>query len=300
MSLPHFFIEQTIAGQPGDTVVLALSADVCDHMRSLRLRTGERVVLADAPRHGWELELTAMPDKKERSVEGVLVRELLGAPRPAVTLVQGISAADRMDQTIRQVTELGVSRVIPLESERSTVRLTAASRGAKHERWQRVARGAAEQSGQLELPLIEPPVELATALEMLSGYDTLLFFWEEPGGRSLAQALSGALADCAGARHSGLVPESIKTRHFALAAESSGEGQPSSPSSRLRVAVFVGPEGGFSADEAALIEAAGAQTVTLGDTILRTETAAVVACALTLYELGALGAAVANGAPHAL
>jgi 16S rRNA (uracil1498-N3)-methyltransferase len=200
--------------------------------------------------------------------------------------VQGISATDRMDQTIRQTTELGIRRIIPLESERSTVRLDDEARAAKRRRWERVARGAAEQSGQLVLPAIEMPCALPEALALLVtlGCEGLVFFWEEPGGLSLGEALEQL----------GLVRERPAT-DGQLRLESQPvfqhEAQPEpQPARQPRLAVFIGPEGGFSEAEATLIRAQGAQVATLGATILRTETAAVVACALILHQLGGLGA----------
>jgi 16S rRNA (uracil1498-N3)-methyltransferase len=278
MSIPHFFIEQRVGGKAGEFVALNVPADVCNHMRTLRLRARERVVFVDAPGHGWEFELDVAPDRAARAIEGVLVREHSGEQRPQLTLVQGISTADRMDQTIRQASELGVCRIIPLESERSTVRLDGATRAAKHERWQRIARGAAEQSGQLWLPAIEEPADLPGVLAMLASYDALLFCWEEPEGRSLHAALRGVASRAKSGPHGKRDESGEQTPHDSR--------EPYVPC----VAVIIGPEGGFSAEEAALITSAGAKTVTLGTTILRTETAAVVACALALYELGSLGA----------
>jgi 16S rRNA (uracil1498-N3)-methyltransferase len=291
MSIPHFFIdnpEEVLlscaksqdprgdhAGQqqiPRRRFSVPLPQQTIAHMHTLRLRAGEHIVLVDAPGHGWELELTVAPDKKTRHIDGMLVCEHTSTQSFRLTLVQGISTADRMDQTIRQVTELGVSRIIPLESERSTVRLTDDTRGSKRERWQRIAQGAAEQSGQLRQPQIENPVNLAAALELLGDYDVILFFWEE-GGEPLATVFPRL------------------TQHpssEALTEEMKHENRP--PVSFSKVALFIGPEGGFSEQEASLIKAAGAKAVTLGETILRTETAAVVASALVLFQLGALGA----------
>lgn len=237
------------------TLTLTLPKDVIDHMHTLRLRAGEHIVLVDAPGHGLEFELITAANKKTQQLEVRLLGEHTSTPPLQLTLVQGISTADRMDQTIRQATELGVSRIIPLESARSTVQLTGTMREKKRERWQRIARCAAEQSGQLRKPQIEPPVGLAVALELLKDQDVLLFFWEEEGGSSLAETLA----------------EGVR-----------GMKKP-------RVALFIGPEGGFSVAEAECINAVGAKTVTLGKAILRTETAAVVASALVLYQLGALG-----------
>jgi 16S rRNA (uracil1498-N3)-methyltransferase len=292
MSIPHFFIEERIEGKAGDTVGLSLPQDICDHMHTLRLRARERVILTDAPGHGWELELATLPSRHLPHLEATLIREHMSALPPALTLIQGISAANRMDQTIRQTTELGVARIIPLESERSTVRLDTATRAVKHERWRKVARGAAEQSGQLVLPTVESPCGLSAALAMVEGYDALVFFWEEPGGRSLSEVLSEALEGA----HTGVPQHRQQHRH--VCGDALGEAPDADLSSeedegryaRPRVAAFIGPEGGFSEQEATHIKAAGGWTVTLGDTILRTETAAVVACALILHHLGALGA----------
>jgi 16S rRNA (uracil1498-N3)-methyltransferase len=172
-----------------------------------------------------------------------------------------------------------VAGIIPLVSERSTVRLEVGAHETKRQRWQRIARSAAEQSGQLLVPTIEEAVGLSRALDLVRGSDALLFFWEEAGGCSLAAALDEAsLSD------------------GATGGEGKDEGQGKEKNEEKdtarcpRVALFVGPEGGFSVEEARALENAGARTVTLGATILRTETAAVVACALTLSQLGALGA----------
>ena len=268
MSIPHFFIDQYIEGGAGDSVKLSLSEDVIDHLHTLRLKANENIILVDRPGHAWKICLAAAPNKKDRTIEGSLLSELEDCQESELTLIQGISVAERMDKTIRQVTELGVSRIIPLESERSTVRLKAADRAKKRERWQRIARGAAEQSGQLRYPTVENPVSLADALGMLDDYDLLLFFWEEAEGGSLSEVMSGYVSQA-------------RTSELSTGC--------ATQSKAMRIALFIGPEGGFSQDEAERIVAHGAHTLTLGHTILRTETAAVVASALVLYHLGALG-----------
>jgi 16S rRNA (uracil1498-N3)-methyltransferase len=294
MGIPYFFIEERIDGRAGETVALTLPKQVSDHMHTLRLKAREHLVLVDAPGHGWELELAAPPRQKTGLLEGVLVDERTSAGRGTLTLVQGISASDRMDQTIRQVTELGVGRVIPLESERSTVRLNAETRVAKRERWQRIARGAAEQSCQLVAPLIESPRSLAGALEALAGGERLAGDDAPAGSERLAgrEALVGS--ERLGGRDAFAGREALEGRSALLFFWEEPGGRPVHEVLRelnaQQVAVIIGPEGGFSADEAALIKAAGAQTITLGTTILRTETAAVVACALALYHRGAFRA----------
>jgi 16S rRNA (uracil1498-N3)-methyltransferase len=298
MSIPHFFIEERMDGTVGEAVSLTVPKQVNDHMCTLRLKAHERVVLVDTPGHGWELELTAAPQRKIPQLDGVLIAESTGVERAALTLVQGISASDRMDQTIRQTTELGISCIMPLESARSAIRLDASTRVAKRERWQRIARGAAEQSGQLVMPVIEQPRPLKATLTALESYDALLFFWEEPQGHLLREVLQtldpqkgGKKSTTpSGNRYASTDASANTSTDATFARQNTGEPQETANMPLPQVAIFIGPEGGFSADEAALIKAAGAKTITLGATILRTETAAVVACALILYHLRAFDA----------
>jgi 16S rRNA (uracil1498-N3)-methyltransferase len=169
----------------------------------------------------------------------------------------------------------------------------------KTERWRRVARAAAEQSGQLFLPEILEPLELTAALSEAAKNALSLFFWEEAAASTqpflrsfptlLAQWASGAAAGdesrsgAAKDTPEGSVPEGTA----ATGEGTTATGEPS-------VTVFIGPEGGFASEEAVLIREAGAHVARLGHTILRTETAAIVACALVLLSLEAWRAQGSN------
>ena len=257
MSIPHFFIDEAIPGLVGEHIELSMDAGTMAHLASLRVQANEHIMLIDSPGHAWRLCLTEEPRRKHLGLKGILVSESVATRKTGLTLVQGISVGDRMDQTIRQTTELGVSRIIPLQSSRSTVSLDRAGAERKRLRWQRIAKSAAEQSCQLHCPYIDVPAGLDAVLEILTPYDLLLFFWEEADVGTLGEA---------------------------IADYTNSAGYPPS-----QVAVLIGPEGGFSEEEALRIKAKRAFTITLGPTILRTETAAVVACALVLHHLGALG-----------
>jgi len=263
MSTPHFFIDKTIPGNLGDHISIEMSKNIMVHLDTLRMSIGESLVLIDRPGHAYKLKLTMTPNKRKAVIEGLLMEELISERTTNLTLVQGISAADRMDQTIRQVTELGVSRIIPFENERSTIQLNNETREKKQSRWQRLAVSAAEQSAQLMYPTVEYPKRLAEVVDELSSYDLALFFWEES-----VRSLSWVLRE-----HQGLFDNNL--RHSGL--------------KEARIAILIGSEGGFSQTEARCLIDNGAKEVSLGRTILRTETAAVVACALILYQLGALG-----------
>ncbi|HBT95664.1 MAG TPA: hypothetical protein DEB24_06085, partial [Coriobacteriia bacterium] len=123
MAIPHFILNEKVDGTVGAKLELTVSKDVHEHLFTARIKAGERFILVDAPGHGWEMQLLDGVDKKRPLISVSLCGEIVTERSADLTLIQGISAGDRMDQTIRQVTELGVTRIIPLESERSTVKL---------------------------------------------------------------------------------------------------------------------------------------------------------------------------------
>lgn len=257
MSLPHFYLEEQAVALEGATAFpLRLSPDDTKHARVLRLSPGEHVAVIDAAQDYFECEVVSFAD----AVPLVRVACRLDADglRPSVMLVQGLAKGDKMETVVRHATELGVAAFVPLACERSVVKLDERKAAARTERWLAVARSAAMQSGQPAVPEVCPPVRLDEACALLSGATAVLVCWEEaPGTAHLDEALGAALADLL------MPPEDA------------------------RVAVVVGPEGGLAPAEVEALLACNprASLVTLGPTILRTETAGVVAPALVLHEL---------------
>ncbi len=253
MSSHRFFIDTAIPD--GSRPVRApLSAADLHHARDvLRLGEGDQIVLVEPDGRVWyALVVEAGPD-------GLLVEPRAPAERVPpyrVTLVQGIAKGSKVDLVIEKVTELNVEAVVPVFTERSVVRLDDEKRRARGERWRRVAHAAAKQSQRSTVPRVSDPVPLADALTELVRFDVILVVWEGAAatGLGIGQAL-----DEAGAQASS------------------------------SVALVVGPEGGLTAGEVYALEESGARAVTLGQTVLRSETAGVVATALCVYELGGLG-----------
>lgn len=264
MSLPRFFIESPL---PNDgEVALPLNSDELLHMNVRRIEVGEHIACFSEGRQAWEVEITYID--RER-VTGRVLGQLPINKLPHLTLVQGISKGDRMGQTIRQTTELGIERIIPFLAERSIVRLRKDEGGYKGDRWRRIALSAAKQSGRSILPTVEDPTALSDICEELKSFDRIVICWEEADTDSEGHALSvdKALREPD--------PETGK-----------GCGVDS------RVALVIGPEGGLTQNEVDAIKAIGpnVKLVTLGPLILRTETAGTVAAALCMYGLGGLGA----------
>ena len=171
-------------------------------------------------------------------------------PSVKVCLFQSVSKGERMDLTIQKAVELGVSRVVPVFSSRCVV---APKENRKADRWQKIALEAARQSGRGKVPEIAASEDFATAVAYAKeGFDLILFPWE------------GALGD----------GSSLKSCLARVREEGISD-----------IAVFIGPEGGYSEEEAALAKESGASVVTLGPRILRTETAGPAVLAMIMYEL---------------
>ena len=260
MSLHHFFLDdQVLALESEPCFALRLSPDDAKHARVLRLEPGEHLSVVDAAQDYFECEVV--------SAEGdivVRISQKLDTPDcgPTVVLAQGLAKGDKMDDIVRHATEVGVSAFIPLVCSRSVVKLDAKKAAAKTKRWQAIAHSAAMQAGRTTVPEVAEPVDIARAANMFSEATAVLVCWEEcPSTSTIASALASAFEECGvcDARDA-------------------------------RIVVVVGPEGGLSASEVEILTSGRrAWPVTLGPSILRTETAGVVAPALVLYECGGMG-----------
>jgi 16S rRNA (uracil1498-N3)-methyltransferase len=158
-----------------------------------------------------------------------------------------------METVIQKSTELGAARFVPVFSERSVPK--AKNTDAKALRWQRVAEEASKQSGRGSVPLVEPPIAIAEAAAALGEFDMAIFPYENEEKITIKDVLRGFLSE-------------------------TGDN-----ASHNSIAIIIGPEGGFTEEEARLLISSGARACSLGGTILRTETAGPAAIAMALYEL---------------
>jgi len=217
----------------------------------LRLKRGDRVVLADGRGRDYEVEITALTG---RSGAATVVLERPSPPEPVLELVlyQSLVRPHRFELALEKGTELGVARFVPLLSGRAQVKTEGGSQRA--ERWRRIVTEAAEQCGRGRVPAVDAPAAFAEAVRTAPGLRLLPWEGESAsGGRGLRSCLRGLQP----------IPEAVS--------------------------LFIGPEGGFSEEEAALAREAGCVAVSLGPRILRSETAGIVAAALVMHEMGELG-----------
>ncbi|MGI6106029.1 MAG: RsmE family RNA methyltransferase [Raoultibacter sp.] len=259
MTLPRFFIEnQVIADQTEAVFGLRLSDDDFKHARALRLKKGEHISVIDAAQDYFECAIESF-DGIDMRVR-ISAKEELDPLFASVVLVQGLAKGEKMDTIIRQGTEIGVSAFIPFASKRSVVKVEGVKAAKKRERWASIAKSAAMQSAQAAVPEISEILKLDQVCEFISQASVVVICWEEAREAHLRSRLHDALAS------QGIMPEDA------------------------RIAVVVGPEGGFEEEEVQALLASNphAFCLSLGPSILRTETAGVMAPALVLHNLGVL------------
>ncbi|MBQ7112952.1 MAG: 16S rRNA (uracil(1498)-N(3))-methyltransferase [Clostridia bacterium] len=219
--------------------------DVQHIAKVLRLRAGDEVTLCD----GAKTEYTARIDSVEKERITLRVLETAASKTESsaeITLYQGLPKAGKLETIIQKCVELGIGKVIPFDAERSVVKLSEKDFAKKQSRYQRVAYEAAKQSRRGIIPEVGGLVKLAK--EDFSGFDLILLAYEEERGTTLKKALRAKM-------------------------------------DAKRIALIVGPEGGFAPEEADMLIQRGAVSVSLGPRILRTETAGMAMLAMTVYEL---------------
>jgi 16S rRNA (uracil1498-N3)-methyltransferase len=185
-----------------------------------------------------------------RTVDGdrltVEVADRVTEPEPELrfVVVQALAKGDRSESAVEMLTEIGVSEIVPWQSSRSIVRW-GGERGARgRARWQAIAREATKQSRRLRIPRVAEPVDLERLCERVGAAAVTLVLHE-------------------------IATEPLR----AVPLPSAGE-----------VVLIVGPEGGLTDEEVARLIAAGGRAVSLGDGVLRTSTAGVVACGALLLR----------------
>jgi 16S rRNA (uracil1498-N3)-methyltransferase len=217
----------------------------------LHLAVGEQLLLLD---NSGDEALCTVTRSGRRDVEVELIERRAGKPESAVRIIlcQGLLKSARFEWILEKGTELGVAIFAPILCRRSASGLEEAGAG-KLQRWQRILQEAAEQCGRARIPELLPIHPFAQALNDIPPDALALIPWEEEHTRSLRDALKA-------------VEREEKKRS-------------------CTVVLFIGPEGGLLAEEIMQAQQHGVQSVTLGQRILRAETAALATVANIMYEL---------------
>jgi 16S rRNA (uracil1498-N3)-methyltransferase len=234
----------------GDTI--ALPPEEAYHAKQvLRLATGDRVVVVDGEGMAFRGEIVDLKVKRSALVQVHDRLRNMGEPRIKLTLAAGLSTAQKFDSVIQKGTELGVSRFVPLLTEKSKVTLDDPRRvTTRVTRLSKVALAAMKQCRRCVLPEIVEPMSMGDFLSGVDRSDTLLMFHPDRKAVPLSSFPEDELGP--------------------------------------RITALVGPESGFSAGEIVDAVKAGFEVVTLGDRILRSETAGPAVCALLMFYCGEL------------
>lgn len=232
---------------------ITITGDDVKHIKNvLRMSPGESVVVCD----GEGTDYTARLVSVEKDIVLAAVEEAvknIAEPDVFITLYQGIPKSDKMDFIIQKSVELGVSRIVPVITERTVVRFdNQKDMENKRVRWQRICMEAAKQCNRGRIPEVALPVRIQEAVKLAAAAGAGIIPYEKETAKG--------------------IKDFLKDNNNADS-----------------ISVFIGPEGGFSEKEAEYASGSGVQPVTLGPRILRTETAGVAVISIIMYEIGDMG-----------
>lgn len=231
MSAPRFYCPPPL---PLSTNFELPSAAAHHASRVLRLRVGDAVQIFDGIGNALDATINEISGKRVvlGNLQTCMVQQESGL---RIVLAQAMCSSEKMDWIVQKATELGVSEILPVQTQRSVAKLSGTRAEKRTEHWRSVAISACEQCGRNDLPQIHAPQEVDTwlvAMRNASGSKFILL----PGGAAQLQAL---------------------------------------PKPQGSATLVIGPEGGFTADEANVAQQMGFAPVLLGPRVLRTETAAI-------------------------
>ena len=227
---------------------ISIEGSDVNHIRNvLRMKAGDEIRVTNESGKNWRCAITEL---SEQLVRAQIVEEMSATELPCrVYLFQGLPKNDKMELIIQKAVELGVYEVIPVAMKNCVVKLDEKKAQAKTTRWQEIAKSAAKQAKRSLIPTVQSPITWKEAVVRMKELDVGLVPYEnERGMEATREAVSAILP-----------------------------GQ--------TVGIWVGPEGGFAPEEIAAVRAENLKQISLGNRILRTETAGFTTLAFLIYAL---------------
>lgn len=232
-------------------------------VRVLRLPEGETFLGFDGLGREWECTLTRIEAQKKPAARAVAVAERMSRieSKLHLSVAQAIPKGDKMEFVLQKCTELGVCEFWPFEAGRSVSRVLLEEDGGaratqRAQRWRKIVAAAAAQCGRADVPVVHAIADFSTAVGAGINEGRCFMLDERPNARTLRAAL----------QQEGVSPMA--------------DGTP------LKVMLLIGPEGGWTNDERDWADRYGVEAVSLGQRVLRTETAALVAATILSWEAG--------------
>ena len=244
----RFFVDKEQIDTDAKTVII--KGDDRNHIRNvLRMKEGEEVsVMAEGDDREYRCAVRSYTDD-EAVLDLLFIKESNAELPCEVVIYQALPKADKMETVITKSVELGAARIVPVATKRSVVKLDGGKAAKKTARWNAISEAAAKQSKRAFIPEVADVMTMEEALDDCGTFDVKIIPYE--------------LSD----------PDSMEETRKVIGSIRRG----------MKVAVFIGCEGGFTDDEVEAAKAAGAIPITLGHRILRTETAAMVVLSWLIY-----------------
>lgn len=255
----HIFVNENTVDLLGKTIKLSKDDEAFKHLvKSLRINVKEKVLCSLVPFKSSFDYICEVANVDSENVTLTILEETVARELPVkINLYQGISKSDKLEFIIEKACELGVNKIIPLASEYCIAKIDEKKSNKKLERFNKIAKSAAEQSKRHIIPEVSEPIDFEDLVNSLHVNDLSfnLLFYENAS--KIAETKN--------------VIQSIKKKV--------------NENNDITINVIIGPEGGFSKKEIEKAEQKGFNILSLGERILRTETAAVTALSIIMYEL---------------
>jgi len=242
-----FFVEDN---QIINKKVYIKGTDVNHIINVLRLRQKEKIQICNEETSENYICQIENYDKEQIICDIVEKVESKTESNIELDIYQGLPKSDKMELIIQKTIEIGARKIVPIQMERCIVKISNKDANKKIDRWQKIAEVAAKQSKRDIIPKIEEVKDIEYVSENINEYDIFLVLYEDEKNVKIKQALKNI---------------SLKDR--------------------IKIGILIGPEGGIDTKEIKLLEENDAKIVSLGNRILRTETAPIVASSIILYEL---------------
>ncbi|MBE5945735.1 MAG: 16S rRNA (uracil(1498)-N(3))-methyltransferase [Lachnospiraceae bacterium] len=242
----HRFFVDNLSGASDNIIITG--SDVNHIKNVLRLRVGEKIMVSDGSGTDYECSISDIgSDVVTADIEDVFKN---AAELPIkITLFQGMPKSDKLELIIQKAVELGVYEIVPVITKRTVVKIDDKKVDKKLDRYNGIAESAGKQSGRGIVPVVKPFMSFKQALEYAKTLDMNLIPYEEARGMEYSR-------------------EVIKDIH-----------------GKKSLGIFIGPEGGFAKEEVDMALDMGAKCITLGNRILRTETAGLAILSIIMFEV---------------
>jgi RNA methyltransferase, rsmE family len=256
--MDRFFVEPKHLNLDDKTLYID-GEDVKHISKVLRYGQGDEIEVCDSNGHEYICRIESI-DKTRIDLSIVDEVDINRESRIRVSLYQGVPKSTKMDIILQKLTEAGVDEIVLVNTKRSVVNIKGDKADKKFDRWERIIYEAAKQCKRGMIPKLRGILSFKEALEDMGKNDINICPYEVEKSLGIKEALQ-----------TGQVKKILENKD------------------EVRVGIFIGPEGGFAEEENEMVKAAGIASVTMGPRIFRTETASIVATAITLYELGDIG-----------